>query len=236
VPNDRCLLGQVAAFREEKGMEYALGYLAAEIERMKEQKLFRYPRVLSGRQMAKCIFDGKEVVNLSSNNYLGFATHPRMVAAAEKAIRELGVGSGAVRTIAGTMEGHTQLERKIAQFKHTEAALVFQSGFTANAGTVSAVLGKNDIIISDELNHASIIDGCKLSRAEIKVFRHGDMVHLKEKLEESKPGWGYREAGPDVQGGEGVRRHNDGGRCSCQRSAGQKRARDCGSLRYSRHG
>ncbi|HOA15695.1 MAG TPA: glycine C-acetyltransferase [Bacillota bacterium] len=168
-------------------MGYALEYLAQEIAKMKEQRLFRYPRVLSGRQMARCTFDGKELVNLSSNNYLGFATHPRMIAAAEKAVRELGAGSGAVRTIAGTMEGHTELEKKIAEFKHTEAALVFQSGFTANAGTVSAVLGKNDIIISDELNHASIIDGCRLSRAEIKVFRHGDMAHLKERLEESRP-------------------------------------------------
>lgn len=167
-------------------MAYALEYLAREIDKMKEQKLFRYPRVLHGRQMARCVFDGKELVNLSSNNYLGFATHPRMIAAAESAVRELGAGSGAVRTIAGTMEGHTELERKIAEFKHTEAALVFQSGFTANAGTVSAVLGKNDIIISDELNHASIIDGCRLSRAEIKVFRHGDMDHLRERLKESR--------------------------------------------------
>ncbi|HOY88460.1 MAG TPA: glycine C-acetyltransferase [Bacillota bacterium] len=167
-------------------MGYALDYLAKEIDKMKEQKLFRYPRVLHGRQLAKCVYDGKELVNLSSNNYLGFANHPRMIAAAEKAVRELGAGSGAVRTIAGTMEGHTELERKIAKFKHTEAALVFQSGFTANSGTVSAVLGKNDIIISDELNHASIIDGCRLSRAEIKVFRHADMQHLRERLEESK--------------------------------------------------
>ena len=167
-------------------MGYALDYLAKEIEKMKEQKLFRYPRVLHGRQLAKCVYDGKELVNLSSNNYLGFANHPRMIAAAEKAVRELGAGSGAVRTIAGTMEGHTELERKIAKFKHTEAALVFQSGFTANSGTVSAVLGKNDIIISDELNHASIIDGCRLSRAEIKVFRHADMQHLRERLEECK--------------------------------------------------
>ncbi|HNZ09757.1 MAG TPA: glycine C-acetyltransferase [Bacillota bacterium] len=167
-------------------MGYALDYLAKEIDKMKEQKLFRYPRVLHGRQLAKCVYDGKELVNLSSNNYLGFANHPRMIAAAEKAVRELGAGSGAVRTIAGTMEGHTELERKIAKFKHTEAALVFQSGFTANSGTVSAVLSKNDIIISDELNHASIIDGCRLSRAEIKVFRHADMQHLRERLEESK--------------------------------------------------
>lgn len=165
---------------------YSLGYLENEIAKMKEQKLFRYPRVLSGRQMAKCIFDGKEIVNLSSNNYLGFATHPKLIEAADKAVRELGVGSGAVRTIAGTMEGHTELERKIAEFKHTEAALVYQSGFTANAGTVSAVLGKNDMIISDELNHASIIDGCRLSRAEIKVFKHGNMGHLRERLDECK--------------------------------------------------
>ena len=167
-------------------MSDALGYLKLELENLKEQKLFKWPRVLDSQQTAVAVFDGKEVINLSSNNYLGFATHPKMVEKAARATEEFGAGSGAVRTIAGTMAMHRELEEKIARFKHTEGALVFQSGFTANSGTVSAILGKEDVIISDALNHASIIDGCRLSRAEIKVFDHGDMEMLRQRLEESK--------------------------------------------------
>lgn len=167
-------------------MSDALAYLAEELNKLREQKLFRYPKVLEGRQEAVATFDGRKVINLSSNNYLGLATHPRMIAAAKKAVEEYGVGSGAVRTIAGTMSMHEELERKIARFKHTEAALVFQSGFTANAGTVAAILGKEDLIVSDELNHASIIDGCRLSRATIKVFPHRDVSAMQKILEESK--------------------------------------------------
>lgn len=167
-------------------MDDALAYLAEELDKLRQQKLFRYPKVLEGRQEAVATFDGRRVINLSSNNYLGLATHPRMIAAAKKAVEEYGVGSGAVRTIAGTMSMHEELERKIAKFKHTEAALVFQSGFTANAGTVAAILGKEDLIVSDELNHASIIDGCRLSRATIKVFPHRDVAAMQKILDESK--------------------------------------------------
>lgn len=167
-------------------MAYALEYLDIELKKLKEQGLLKFPRVLSSQQKAIAVFDDKEVINLSSNNYLGFATHPRMVAKASEATLKYGAGSGAVRTIAGTMSMHQELETKIAKFKHTEAALVFQSGFTANSGTVSAVLGKEDIIVSDELNHASIIDGCRLSKAEIKVFAHGDMDSLRQRMEECK--------------------------------------------------
>jgi glycine C-acetyltransferase len=129
-------------------------------------------RVLEGEQKPLAHFDGKEVINLSSNNYLGLTTHKALRRAAIDAIRTHGVGAGAVRTIAGTMDLHMALEEQIAKFKGTEAAVVFQSGFTANAGTVAAILGKDDLILSDELNHASIIDGCRLSRATIKVFKH----------------------------------------------------------------
>ena len=133
---------------------------------------------------------GSEVINLASNNYLGLANHPKLIEASLKATRELGVGSGAVRTIAGTMRIHMELEEKIARFKNVEACVVFQSGFAANAGTVSAILGKEDFILSDELNHASIIDGARLSRAKIKVFRHKDAAHCEELLKEiaNEPG------------------------------------------------
>jgi len=176
-------------------MSDALAYLEHELAELREQKLFRRPKVLTGQQQARAIFDGREVINLSSNNYLGLATHPRMIAAAAGAAQEFGAGSGAVRTIAGTMDIHVELEEKIAAFKHTEAALVFQSGFTANAGTVAAVLGKDDMIISDELNHASIIDGCRLSRAGIRVFPHGDIDGLRKLLDETDA---VRDAGHHV--------------------------------------
>ncbi len=147
-------------------------------------------RVLEDEQAPVCTFDGKRVINLASNNYLGLTTHPKLREAAIEATRKYGVGSGAVRTIAGTMKIHMELEEKIARFKSVEASVVFQSGFAANAGTVSAVLGKDDFIISDELNHASIIDGARLSRATIKVFRHKDTRHAEELLKEvaDKPG------------------------------------------------
>lgn len=164
----------------------ALSFLDAELQSLKEQGLYRVPRTLSGQQQARATFDGKSVVNLSSNNYLGLTNHPKMVEAAIKATEEYGVGTGAVRTIAGQMELHRELERKLAQFKNVEACLVFQSGFTANAGTVSCILGKEDVIISDELNHASIIDGCRLSRAQIKVYPHADMDGLRKTLEEAE--------------------------------------------------
>jgi glycine C-acetyltransferase len=141
-------------------------------------------RVLEEPQMPECVFDGKRVINLASNNYLGLTTHPKLSEAAIAATKKYGVGSGAVRTVSGTMSIHMELEEKIARFKKTEACVVFQSGFAANAGTVSAILGKDDFIISDELNHASIIDGARLSRAKIKVFRHKDTAHAEELLKE----------------------------------------------------
>jgi glycine C-acetyltransferase len=152
-----------------------LSYLAAELNALKEQNLYRRLRVLEDEQKARTTFDHTSVVNLSSNNYLGLTTHPRLRQRALEAVEQYGVGSGSVRTIAGTMAIHMELERRLAEFKKVEAVVVFQSGFSANAGTVSAVLTKDDVVISDELNHASIIDGCRLSRAAIKVFPHRDV-------------------------------------------------------------
>ena len=152
-----------------------LSYLGKELDALREQKLFRQLRILEAEQKAKTTFDHRSVVNLSSNNYLGLTTHPRLREQALKAIEQYGVGTGSVRTIAGTMEIHMELERRLAAFKKVEKVVVFQSGFAANAGTVSAVLTKEDVVISDELNHASIIDGSRLSRATIKVFPHKDV-------------------------------------------------------------
>ncbi|HEY6507284.1 MAG TPA: aminotransferase class I/II-fold pyridoxal phosphate-dependent enzyme, partial [Vicinamibacterales bacterium] len=156
-----------------------LGYLDAELQGLRDQGLFRSLRVLDGEQTARATFDHRSVVNLSSNNYLGFTTHPLLRQRAREAIAAFGVGSGSVRTIAGTMALHVELEERLARFKRTEAAIVFQSGFAANAGTVSALLGRDDVIVSDELNHASIIDGARLSRAAIKVFPHRDAEGAK---------------------------------------------------------
>src|SRR5437763_3775534 len=159
-----------------------LSFLGEQIDQLKEKGTHFKLRVLEDEQAPACTFDGKKVINLASNNYLGLTTHPKLREAALEATRKYGVGSGAVRTIAGTMRIHMQLEEKIARFKNVEACVVFQSGFTANAGTVSAILGKDDFIISDELNHASIIDGARLSRAKVLVFRHKDAAHADELL------------------------------------------------------
>jgi len=161
-----------------------LAYLGKEIDNLKEQKLFRALRILEDEQKARTTVDHKSVVNLSSNNYLGLTTHPRLREAALKAIDEYGVGTGSVRTIAGTMDIHMELERRLADFKNVEKVVVFQSGFAANAGTVSAILTKEDVVISDELNHASIIDGCRLSRATIKVFPHKDVDAARKIVKE----------------------------------------------------
>jgi glycine C-acetyltransferase len=160
-----------------------LAYLTTELTSLKAQGLYRHLRILEDEQKPKTTFDHRQVVNLSSNNYLGLTTHPRLRERALDAIRQFGVGTGSVRTIAGTMAIHMELERRLAEFKKTEAVVVFQSGFTANAGTVSAVLGKDDIVVSDELNHASIIDGCRLSRAAIKVFPHKDVEAARKVLQ-----------------------------------------------------
>jgi glycine C-acetyltransferase len=159
-----------------------LSYLTDQINDLKAKGTHFNLRVLEDEQAPECTFDGKHVINLASNNYLGLTTHPKLREAALEATRKYGVGSGAVRTIAGTMKIHMELEEKIARFKNVEACVVFQSGFAANAGTVSAVLGKEDFIISDQLNHASIIDGARLSRAKILVFNHKDLRHAEEQL------------------------------------------------------
>jgi len=160
----------------------ALGFLTDELNKIREAGGYFRLRELESACEPVSRVDGKEVINLASNNYLGLANHPKLREAAIEAIRKYGAGSGAVRTISGTLDMHMELERRIAAFKHVEACVVFQSGFTANAGTVSAVLGKDDHIISDELNHASIIDGCRLSRAKIHVFAHGNVEAAEEKL------------------------------------------------------
>jgi glycine C-acetyltransferase len=163
-----------------------LQYLHDALEDLKAKYLYFHLKILRGEQKPVANFDGKEVINLSSNNYLGLTTHPKLKRAAIEATREFGVGSGAVRTIAGTMEMHMRLEEQIAHFKQVEACVVFQSGFAANAGTVSAILGKEDLIISDELNHASIIDGARLSKATIKVFKHKDTADCERILKETE--------------------------------------------------
>ena len=161
-----------------------LQYVSETLEDLRSRGVAPKLRVLEGEQKPVCVFDGREVINLASNNYLGLTSHKALRKAALEAVRKLGVGAGAVRTIAGTMKLHMDLEEQIAKFKHTEACVVFQSGFTANAGTVSAVLGKDDLIISDELNHASIIDGARLSKATIKVFKHKDIADCERILQE----------------------------------------------------
>src|SRR5437868_14360451 len=159
-----------------------LQYVTDQLNELRAKGVAPKLRVLEGEQKAVCTFDGREVINLASNNYLGLTTHKALRKAALEAVKKYGAGAGAVRTIAGTMKLHMELEEQIARFKNVEACVVFQSGFTANAGTVSAVLGKEDFIISDQLNHASIIDGARLSRAKILVFNHKDVAHAEQQL------------------------------------------------------
>ena len=160
-----------------------LAHLTAALDELRSKGTQFKLRVLDDQQAPVCHYAGCQVINLASNNYLGLANHPKLIEAALAATRSFGVGSGAVRTIAGTMRIHMELEEKVARFKNVEACVVFQSGFAANAGTVSAILGKEDFILSDELNHASIIDGARLSRAAIKVFRHKDIAHCEQLLQ-----------------------------------------------------
>src|SRR4030088_1372613 len=159
-----------------------LSYLTNQLDDLKAKGTYFRLRVLEDEQAPVCTFDGRQVINLASNNYLGLTTHPKLRDAALEATRKYGVGSGAVRTIAGTMKIHMELEEKTARFKNVEACVGFQPGFTANAGTVSSFLGKDDFIISDELNHDSIIDGCRFRRAKILVSRHKDVAHAEEQL------------------------------------------------------
>ena len=165
-------------------MAHPLSYLSDQLSQWRQEGTYQRLRVLQSESAAESRFDGKTVINLASNNYLGLTTHPKLREAALDATRKYGVGSGAVRTISGTMSLHMQLEERIATFKNVEACVVFQSGFAANAGTVSAILGQEDHIISDELNHASIIDGCRLSRAKIHVFPHKDVAAAEHILSE----------------------------------------------------
>src|SRR5690242_2821946 len=162
-----------------------LQYVADQLNELRSKGVAPKLRILEGEQRPVCTFDGREVINLASNNYLGLTTHKALRKAALDAVKRYGAGAGAVRTIAGTMKLHMELEEQIARFKNVEACVVFQSGFTANAGTVSAVLGKEDLIVSDELNHASIIDGARLSKATIKVFKHKDVADCERILQET---------------------------------------------------
>ena len=161
-----------------------LAFLEAEIEALKEKGLYRRLRVVESEQRSRCVIDGREVITLSSNNYLGLTTHPRLREAAERAVREYGAGSGAVRTIAGTMSLHEELEARLATFKHVEATLTFQSGFTANTGVIPILAPEGAVIVSDALNHASIIDGIRLTKAERRIFPHADIEALRQALTE----------------------------------------------------
>ena len=163
-----------------------LAFLGAELEELRAKHLYRPLRVMSTEQGPVATVDGREVISLSSNDYLGLTHHPRLKAAALEAVREYGVGSGAVRTIAGTMTLHEALEAELAAFKGTEAVLTFQSGFTANTGVIPTITGEADLIVSDALNHASIIDGMRLSRAPRKVYPHADVAGLEEILREAR--------------------------------------------------
>ncbi len=166
--------------------EHVMAFVDQELEALREKGLFRTLRELQGPQQARSVFDGHEVINLSSNNYLGLTTHPRLVEAAIRATEKYGAGSGSVRTIAGTMTLHEELEQKLAAFKHTEAALVFQSGFTCNSGIIPVLVEQGDAILSDELNHASIIDGIRLTRAERKIWAHANLDALETALKETQ--------------------------------------------------
>jgi glycine C-acetyltransferase len=161
-------------------------FLVDDLNQLREQGLFRPLRVLGSPQDTEAVVDGKPVLNLSSNNYLGLTTHPRLKRAMIEATERWGAGSGAVRTIAGTMSLHEELERRLADFKHTQASLVFQSGFTANVGVLQSLVKEGDVIISDELNHASIIDGIRLSKAERSIFKHRDLDDLERHLEKHR--------------------------------------------------
>lgn len=165
---------------------HELKFLQEKIQELKDQGVYRELPVLEGANESEVIMNGKKVINLSSNNYLGFASNPRLKEAAIKAVEKYGVGSGAVRTIVGNMDIHEELEKTLAKFKREEAVMVFQSGFNCNAGTIQAITGKGDLIISDELNHASIIDGARLSKADKTIYKHNDMESLEAVLKEKR--------------------------------------------------
>src|SRR5512138_4018068 len=162
-----------------------LDWLNQEIEGLKEQGLYNRIRTIGSAQGAWLVVDGKNVLNFCSNNYLGLANHPKIVAAAKEATQKYGVGPAAVRSIAGTMDLHVQLEQRLAKFKGAEDVITFQSGFTANLGTIAALVGKEDVIFSDRLNHASIIDGCRLSGAKIVAYEHNDPQALEDVIKDN---------------------------------------------------
>jgi glycine C-acetyltransferase len=161
-----------------------MAFLEAEIDELKAKGLYRRLRVVESEQKSRCVIDGREVITLSSNNYLGLTTHPRLRQAALDAVEKFGAGSGAVRTIAGTMSLHEELEARLATFKHVEATLTFQSGFTCNTGAIPILAPEGATIVSDALNHASIIDGIRLTKAQRKIFPHADMDALADALRE----------------------------------------------------
>ncbi|SES82163.1 glycine C-acetyltransferase [Anaerobranca gottschalkii] len=163
-----------------------LSFLEEKIAELKEAGVYRKLPVLEGPNEAEIILNGQRVINLSSNNYLGFANHPKLKEAAIEAVEKYGVGAGAVRTIVGNMDLHEELEKLLAQFKREEAVMVFQSGFNCNAGTIQAIVERGDLIVSDELNHASIIDGCRLSSADKTIYKHCDMEDLERVLQENR--------------------------------------------------
>ena len=163
-----------------------LDWIQKELKNLKEAGLYNNIRTLGSPQGAWLEVDGRKVLNFCSNNYLGLANDPRMVAAAQDALKRYGVGPGAVRSIAGTMDIHTELEKRVAAFKQAEAAITFQSGFCANLGTIQALVGKRDVIFSDELNHASIIDGCRLSGATIVRYEHCNPASLEQVIKENE--------------------------------------------------
>lgn len=170
---------------------HELQYLKDNIQGLKDDGVYRELPVLESANGAEIILNGKKVINLSSNNYLGFANHPKLKEAAINAVEKYGVGAGAVRTIVGNMDLHEDLEVLLAEFKREEAAMVFQSGFNCNAGVIQAVTGKGDLIISDELNHASIIDGVKLSKADKAIYKHSDMADLRSILENRRKDYNH---------------------------------------------
>jgi glycine C-acetyltransferase len=165
---------------------HELKFLKEKIQDLKEQGIYRKLPVLEGANEAEIILNGKKVINLSSNNYLGFANHPRLKKASINAVEKYGVGAGAVRTIVGNMDIHEELERVLAEFKREEAVMAFQSGFNCNAGAIQAITEKGDLIVSDELNHASIIDGSRLSKADKTIYKHNDMNSLEKVLKDNR--------------------------------------------------
>jgi glycine C-acetyltransferase len=171
----------------------ALAFLDDEIEQLRAKGLYRRLRVVESEQRSRCVIDGREVITLSSNNYLGLNTHPRLRQAAIDAVERYGAGSGAVRTIAGTMSLHEELETRLASFKHVEAVLTFQSGFTCNTGVIPILAPEGAVIVSDALNHASIIDGIRLTKAERRIFPHGDIDALRTVLREVRAAAGGAE-------------------------------------------